>query len=186
MSPFPLAGVLAPILGGRQPLDETIWPDFDRTTSQWEDEGGATTNLHDSVNAGATGDTTYCTLQIVILNSTRILGFGMDDPSGEPTPNQDVEIRVRARYTEPGLTLPNAPQLTLRFDENNTQRAQGSATNLTTSFADYSLFLNTTQINSVTDWTDCEVEMYFDNTMNTGLDEEANFQVSSCRIVFSP
>lgn len=184
MSPFPLAGVLAPILGAGQPIDETIWADGDRTTSQWEDEGGATTNLWQSVDSES--DTDYVTLQIVILNDTRTLAFNMETPSGEPIGSQTVEVQVRARYLEPTLSLPTAPEITLRLDESTTERATGSATSLTTSFADYSLFLDTAEINSVTDWADVEVEMLFDNTMNTGVDEEANFEVSECRVIFSP
>lgn len=183
MSPFPLSGAFPGILSGT-PIDETIWADFDRTTSQWEDEGGATADLHDSVNTES--DLTYVTLQIVILQDTRTLAFGMDDPSGEPIGSQTVEVQVRARYLEPTLSLPTAPEITLRLDESTTERATGSATSLTTSFADYSLFLDTAEINSITDWADVEVEMLFDNTMNTGVDEEANFEVSECRVIFSP
>jgi len=166
------------------PVTDTIWANGDRTTSQWEDEGGATTNLWQSVDSES--DTDYVTLQIVILDDTRTLGFNMETPNGDPIGSQTVEVQVRARYLEPGVSLSNAPELTIRFDENNTQRATGSATALTTAFADYSLFLNQTQINSVTDWADVEVDMLFDNTMNTGLDEEANFEVSECRVIFSP
>lgn len=166
------------------PVTDTIWANGDRTTSQWEDEGGATTNLWQSVDSES--DTDYVTLQIIILNDTRTLAFNMETPSGEPIGSQTVEVQVRARYLEPGVSLPTAPEITIDLDESTTLRAAGSATSLTTAFADYSLFLNQTQINSVTDWADVEVEMLFDNTMNTGVDEEANFEVSECRVIFSP
>ena len=184
MSPFPLAGVLAPILGSGQSLDETIWADFDTTTAGWEDEVGNTTNLHDSVNSE--NDSLYVILSSWILNTTERIVFGLEDPSGEPTPNQSVEVFVRAEYLENFEVLPTAPTMTIRFDENGTQRATSSALSLTKSPADYSFFLNTTQINSVTDWNDVEMDILFDNTANTGVDEEAKFQIYEVRTIFTP
>jgi len=179
MFPYQVVGAIG------NPIDETIWADFDESVSQWRTSTGGSTNLHDQVNVDGV-DTTYCRLTSPILQSTRQLAFGMESPSGEPIGSQTVELQIRAKYLEPGQTLPTAPTVTIRMDENNTQRGTSLALDLTTSFADYSFFPSTAQINSVGDWDEIEVDMSFDNTMNTGLDEEADFHVSEVRIIFSP
>ena len=171
------------------PLDETIWASADRTVSNWRGQpGNDTTLLFEYVDdVDGISDTTYVNLDAFILNSSRTLAFYMTAPTGDPSPTQNVNLQVRCLYEDNGFQpLPTAPELTIRLDESGTQRAQGSATSLTQSFADYSLFLSAAQINSVGNWDNVEVEMFFDNTMNTDPDEEAQFKCSECRIIFSP
>jgi len=179
MTPFPYHGH-----PGGAPLNETIWADFDKTTAGWEDETSATTNLHDSVNTE--NDLTYVILSSWILDTTARIVFGLDDPSGTPQSSQNVEVFVRAKYLENFEVLPNAPTMTIRFDENGTQRAASSALSLTKSAADYSFFLNSSQISSVTNWNNSEMDILFDNSANTGLDEEAKFQIYEVRTIFTP
>jgi hypothetical protein len=81
------------------PLSETIWANADAVTSQWYSSTGATSNLYTFVNSA--NDSTYVwlrTANIITEDGTRDLRFDMQTPSGDPSPYQDVDIRVRTRY----------------------------------------------------------------------------------------
>lgn len=171
-------GAITPI------LSETVWVDADHTVSGWEDETTATTDLYQSANAD--NDSTWVQLVSWILDTTARIVFRFASPSATPSSvGQDAEIRIKAEYLENFETLPSAPTMTIRFDEGGTQLAASSALSLTTTLAEYSLILSQAEINSVTDWTDIEVDLLFDNTANTGADEEAKFRISRARIIFS-
>ena len=166
MSPFPLSGAIPGILAGT-PVEDTVYPvtpDYTGMGSIWEDEGGATTNLYQSVNSS--NDSTYVTLQSVIPEtvicgtSTEEHNFraNMDTPDGEPLGRQTVYVTVRAKYDGGGATGESHTMEIELIEGASTQRAYGSGFNLTESIADYEYFLTTSEINSVTDWSDIDVK----------------------------
>lgn len=179
---FPFAVMPAP--AGIPPLDEEIWADSDRTNSQWETNTGSTSNVYTACDSESDSD--YVTLEIPVLNGTRTLAFNLQDPSTDPATTQQVYAQIRASFDEPILALPNNPTLEIRIDENNTQRAQEPAVQLSTSPADYTCFMTESEIGNVGNWNNLQVEMVFSSTMNTGADEEAQFLVYEARVIFSP
>lgn len=178
--------MVAPGQLAKQPaaLDEKIWANADRTTSGWKTQSGGTSNIYQSVDSDSDSD--YVELISWILDDARTVAFRLESPSDDPSGTQTVQIKVNAKYLENFEVLPNAPKLTIKFDEGGTQRAVSSPLTLTKNPAEYSLFLTEAQINSVGSWANVEVEMLFDNSANTGPDEEAKFRCHRCRVIFSP
>lgn len=172
-----------------EPITETIWADADDLVAQWEDEGGATTNLWQSVNADS--DATYVTLvgpSVIVESGSRSLRFGLENPSAAPSSDQTVELRIRCEWIDVfGAANPDAgdPNITIRLIEGATTRAATSAQQISEAPAEYSLFLSESQINSVTDWDDLYAEMTFEAS-GIDVDEEVNIRVYRARIVFSP
>lgn len=190
MSPFPLAGCLPGLYRGN-PLDETVFADSDDVISQWEDEGGATTNLYQSVDDDVTPDSDWVELRSVnhiVTSGTRALRFGTQNPSGTPQANQTVELQVRCRWVDVfGSANPDAgdPNLTISMYESTTNRGSGSAQTITTSFVNYSFFPSTSQIISVGNWDNLRVNMSFECS-GIDLDEEVDIEVSRVKVIFSP
>jgi hypothetical protein len=197
MSPFPLAGVLAPILGSGNPLDETIWADSDNLVSGWEDEGGATTNLYQSVDSDSDADWVELTTANRIpdtatcggLEVSRTLRFNLQDPSGKPTPNQTVEVRCKMEYVV--LLAGNGSEshtVDIRLREGTTSRAVDTNNVLTTTPTEFSLFLNTTQINSVSDWNNLNVSLEFTSCSGDTIPNSGEFDLICyrCRLIFAP
>lgn len=174
-------------------LDEEITADSDNLVATWEDEGGATTNIFQSVNSN--NDATWAELRSVNHMTsggdpnTRTLRFNMEDPSDQPpSTDQTVEVRCRIRWVDVfGGANPDAgdPDVRVALREGATQRAITSRQTLITSFADHSLVLNATEIGSVTDWDDLNVQMQFEAN-GIDIDEEIDIEVSRVRIIFTP
>lgn len=179
-----------PLFHAKAPLDETLVPTSDNTITQWEDEGGATTNLYQSVNAN--NDATHVELRnanVMVSGTTnpRTLRFNMGDPSDVPNVDQSVQVIVRAEWIDAfGSANPTYIRMdSIALRQGTTQKAISGANNLTTSPADYVLQLSGGEIGSITDWTDLNVEMLFDAD---GIDigEEIDVQVYRVRIVLAP
>lgn len=165
------------------PFVGTIWADGDLNASQWVDEGGTSGDVYTSVNAE--NNLTYAKLAIVSLNNTKTLTFRMQTPTTVPISSQTVYVQISCKYLEPSEPLPTAPELTIYVDENTSNIAASSAQSLTTGELDYTLYLSSAEISSVGDWADIEVRLYFDNTVNTGPDEEADYNVYEVRMIFA-
>lgn len=179
-------------------INETVWPvtpDYTGMTSVWEDEGGTASNLYQSVNSA--NDSTYVTLQSVIPG-TLVCGTSseehnfrcnMDAASGlGPIGSQTVYVTVRAEYVDLFGATGESHTMEIELLEGATQRAFGSGYNLTESPADYDLFLNTTEINSVTDWSDVDVKATITSCSGNSVAnaDDQQLRIFSVKIVFSP
>lgn len=197
MSPFPLAGCLPGVLK-RTALDETrrpVTPDYTGMSSVWEDQAASTTNMYADVNDSS--DSTYVTLQSVIPDtvicgtSTEEHNFrcNMDPPSGKPRSDQSIIVTVRARYVD--LYTATNEEHTMEIEViqgTSTQRAYSSGHTLTTSFADYELFMSTSEINSVTDWDDLDVKATITSCAGDSLPNagDQQLEISEVYITYAP
>ncbi len=121
-----------------------------------------------------------------VTSGSRSLRFITDSPSDDPIGTQTVELRVRCRWVDVfGAANPDAgdPNVTLSLLEGTTVRATGSAQAITTSFAEYSLFLTEAQVNAFTSWSDLRAQMVFEAS-GIDIDEEVDIEVSRVRVVF--
>lgn len=179
----------------RPALDETVYADGDLLVAVWRDDGGGTSNLYQSVDSESDADFVHLRSANVIpetvicpTETTRTLRFFIADPSGVPSPNQSVEIKVKCRYVDLFGATGEAAEFDLRLREDTTSIAVSADQSLSTGLTEFSLFLTVGQINSVGDWADLNVSMEFracagDSVPNAG---DLDLECSRCRIIFSP
>lgn len=182
---FPAAAIPG-ILAEEEVLVETLWAVTDDAVADWEDEGGATTNLYESVDSESDAD--YVTLQVpVVTSGTEALRFIVDIPSGDPSSKQTVRAQVRCEWIDVlGAANPDAgdPSLTIEIREGaSTVRASQVHDPIAETPTDYDCFMTEAEINSVTDWSDIRVHMTFD-VAGIDVDEEVNYRVYEVRIEF--
>lgn len=186
MTPFPLFGPPVGILAEEEVIIETLWAATDDAVGGWEDEGGATTDLWQSVDSESDAD--FVTLSTpVVVSGTSSLRFIVDIPSDDPSSKQTVFAQVRCEWIDVlGAANPDAgdPSLTIRIKEGaTTVRSSQVHSPITTTPTDYEAFMTEAEINSVTDWSDIRVEMEFD-VAGIDTDEEVNYRVYEVRIEF--
>lgn len=166
------------------PLEETIWADSDSLVASWEDEGGATSNIYQSVDSESDAD--YATLQNVIVNSgSATIRFSLENPSGQPSPSQTVRALIRCEWIDVlGAANPSSVTVIVRIKEGTTTvRAASSAQSISETPTDKFETMTTTEINSVTDWDNLYIEATFD-VSGIDVDEEVNFRVYEARLDF--
>lgn len=185
--PIPMIGGI-----GTAPITENIYPNADSAVSTWRDEGGASTNIYQSVNTTTQNDSTYAKLvssswilNVCPTNETRTIRFGMGNPSAEPSPYQNVDVFVRSKIVDP-VSTGFSVSLDIELKEGTTtQRAIGTGFSVGTTFGSDSFSLTTSEINSVTNWNNLFVEATWTICAN-GLDAELDIQCSWVYIQFTP
>lgn len=169
------------------PLDETIWADADSLITGWEDEGGATSNLYQSVDSDSDAD--YVNRVTPIINSTVSLRFRLADivgPPDEPLSDQVVYLEVKFEYIQVDQPLDSAPTASLYIREGtSTNRASNTGITVTQTPTDQSVTMTTGEINSVTDWTNLYAHMTF-TTSGNGVDQDVDYRIYRVRMHFSP
>tara|TARA_R110000787_G_scaffold79469_1_gene173683 strand:- start:9002 stop:9556 length:555 start_codon:yes stop_codon:yes gene_type:complete len=182
MSPFPFC-VPPGVLAKQQPLNETIWATGDSLITGWEDEGGATADLWQSVDTDSDAD--YVNRITPVINSTVNLRFKLDTPTADPTSGQVVELKVRMEYLAPFDPLDTAPVAILEIREGtSTSRASTTGITVTTTPSEESVFMTPTEINSVTDWSDLYAQ-FSSTTTGNGVDQDVDYRIYRVRIIFS-
>ena len=182
MSPFPFC-VPPGVLAKQQPLNETIWATADSLTTGWEDEGGATADLWQSVDTDTNTD--YVNRVTPVINSTVNLRFKLDTPTADPTSGQVVELKVLMEYVPVFDPLDNAPVAILEIRE-GTSTARASTTGITVTAApsEESVFMTPTEINNVTDWSNLYAQ-FSSTTTGNGVDQDVDYRIYRVRIIFS-
>ena len=118
----------------------TIVPNGDVVTTNWEDEGGATSDLFDSVDDSS--DSTYNITDGILMafcggsEVTRNIRWAFENPSTNPSGVESTIVYVRARISGVGAD----PTVTMQLDawDGTTYKfAESSTHTLTTSWAWY-------------------------------------------------
>ena len=163
-------------------LNEEIFPIADDLVSVWEDEGGATSNLYQSVDDVA-GDSDYITLRNANLiidvcptEATRTFRFLMDEPSGPVSNMQDVFVGIRARIEDP-FTTGYTADVDVRLKQGGTQIAADLGNSISGTFAEIGFGLTAQDIGEITDWTDLYIEATF-NVCASGVDADLSIECS--------
>ena len=179
----------------RLPLNETVFADGDESVGVWEDEGGATANLWQSVDsesdadwielrdANRIPDTVICP-----TTTSRLLRLFLADPSGVPSPDQTVELKVRVEYVELLSATGEEVTLDLVLREGATVRATNAGLTVTQTPTERSLFLSTAQINSIGDWDNLSASLEFDACAGDSIPNAGELDIICyrCRLIFSP
>ena len=194
---FPFSGAIPGLFSGSR-LNETIWANADEETSSWSTyPTGATTNTYVAVNSAS--DSVWVWLrsgQEIYAESegSRTLRYDMQTPSGDPSPNQNVDLVVRCqRYDSAGASAPSSATVTINLFENNSQVTGGGGTAQQVTAAnnagaaDYTHRLSTTAINNVSNWANVEIDASF---AASGIDTSepemyVTYRVYQVKIVFS-
>jgi len=176
------------------PISETVWAASDNLVAQWQDHTGSNDNgspnpLYTFVDSDSDAD--YVRLidasGHIVTSGSRTLRFNMAAPSGTPASlGQSCEIRVTCRWFDVfGGANPDSgdPNLTLSLRQLTTTKATASAQTITTGFVEYVYALSQSEINSVTNWSDVNVQMVFEAS-GIDFDEEVSIYVSRVKVVF--
>ena len=179
------------------PIDETVYvtADFTGMGSVWEDEGGATTNLFDSLDDA--NDATYIELQLVIPG-TVICGTSteshnyrghLDAPSATPSPDQTVEVVVKMEYLDLFSATGESHDLDIELIEGaSTVIASSLGNSLTETPVEYVLSLTKAQIVSVGDWSDLDVRATIVSCAGDSVPnaDDQNLRIMEIRVDFTP
>ena len=181
-------GALAAI----KPINEVIRPNSDSLVAVWQDEGGSTSNIYQSVDEVAVSDTDYAKLRgpNVILTecpstTTRTLRFGLSDPSAQPNPYQTVALEARSKIIDPFTTGFTATVDVKIKEGTTTVRSNDTGNAVSSSFSNARCSMSTTEINSVTDWDNLYAEMTWTVCAN-GVDAELDIYCSHVYLEFVP
>jgi hypothetical protein len=173
-------------------ITESIYPDSDSSVSIWRDEGGSSSNIYQSVNSTSQNDSTYAKLNSpnVIINvcpttETRMIRFGMENPSAQPSPYQNVDVYVRSKIVDPYTTGFTATLDIELLEGTTTQRAIGTGFSVNTTFGSDYFSLTTNEINSVTDWDNLYVKATWEVCADA-VDADLDIHCSWIYIQFTP
>ena len=119
-------------------------PDSDVSLGDWVDQGSGVSNIYTSIDESSASDSDYVTNEQMMPSETTAK-FGTSDVD-DPESSSDHVIRFRARHTG------SARDLKVELFQSTTSKASVTQS-LSSSFADYSYTLSSSEANSISDYT---------------------------------
>lgn len=135
-------------------------PDADQTVGNWTDEGGATSNLFQSIDEVTASDADYVQSEANPNNSSYLVR--LSDPGG--TVSTASPITIRYRYEKEGNSTVD---LTVELVENATTpvtRASTTHLGIGTAVVSGAITLSTAEKSAVSDWSDLYLRFTADTT----------------------